>query len=37
MRLATYNDTVVVNMITKVEINRLCPSMGGGAGNDNNM
>ena len=30
MRLATYNDKVVMNMITKVGFNRLRPSMGGG-------
>ena len=29
MRLATYNDKVVMNVIIKIGFNRLCPSLGG--------
>ena len=30
MRFATYSDKVIMNMITKIGFNSLCPSMGGG-------
>ena len=29
MSMATYNDKVVMNMITNIGFNRLCPSVGG--------